>query len=200
MITATLKVNPENPEIDKIKFAAAILIEGGIVAFPTETVYGLGANARNKDAVGRIYEIKKRPQGKPLTIHIAELEKLKEITGEISPLAQQLIKRFWPGPLTLILNSKEGEKVGIRMPKGTIPSLLIKESGVLVVAPSANLSGKEPAGDAARVKESFDGLIELIVDGGKCEMGVASTVVDLTSSLPKVIRGGAISKEELGIG
>lgn len=198
-MTRIIKVNPADPEREKIELAARVLREGGIVAFPTETVYGLGANADNPEAVKRIYEIKKRPQNKPLTIHIDDLEKLEQLQCEISPRARQLIERFWPGPLTLILSSKKGKKVGIRMPKGTIPSLLIKESGVLVVAPSANLSGEEPACDAAGVKESFNGVIDMIIDGGECEKGVASTVVDLSTPVSKVIREGAISKEELKV-
>ena len=171
-MTRVIKVNPADPEREGIELAARVLRKGGIVAFPTETVYGLGANADNPEAVKRIYKIKKRPQNKPLTVHIADLEKLEQLQCEISPQAQQLIERFWPGPLTLILNSKNRGKVGVRMPQGAVPSALIKESGTLVVAPSANLSGEQPACDAARVEEDFNGIIDLIVDGGQCKTGI----------------------------
>ncbi len=198
-MTRILKVNSANPEIEKIRLAASILREGGIVAFPTETVYGLGADAHNRKTIERLYRIKKRPSRKPLTIHIAELERLKELNVEVNPLAERLMNRFWPGPLTLILNSKGGKRVGVRMPRGAIPRSLIKESGVLIVAPSANISGEPPACDVAAIRKNFDGLIDLIVDGGKCEMGVASTVVDVSSPAAKVVREGAISKEKLNI-
>jgi len=192
MFTRILKINPTEPEEEKIKEAARFLREGGIVAFPTETVYGLGANLLDKGAVERIYEVKGRPGNKPLTVHIASVDTIKEMECCVSSFASLLIERFWPGPLTLILQSKRGGKTGFRMPKNKIALQFIREAGVPVVAPSANRSGSVAPHSPESVLKEFNGLIELIIDGGKTEIGIESTVVDLAALPYRILREGAI--------
>ena len=192
MLTRILKINPAKPEGEKIKEAARCLRDGGIVAFPTETVYGLGVNLLNKGAVERIYKVKGRPENKPLTVHIASADTIKEMECCVSSSASRLMKRFWPGPLTLILESKQGGKTGFRMPKNKIALRLIRAAGVPVVAPSANRSGSTAPHSPEDVIKEFNGLIELIIHAGKTEIGVESTVVDLAASPYRILREGAI--------
>lgn len=192
-----MKVDSTQPEAAKIKKAALILRNGGLVAFPTETVYGLGANMLDKDAIKKVYRIKNRPKGKPLTIHIADVKILKKMVGRIPSNAKKLIAKFWPGPLTLVLKDKASKKTGFRMPDNRIAFLLIKEAAVPVVAPSANISGKRPPTDAQEVLKNLSGKIEMVLDGGKTQIGVESTVVDLSGRQYKILREGAISEEEI---
>ena len=192
-----LKVNPDDPENEAINIAAEILRNGGLVVFPTETVYGLGANFANEKAVERVYTVKKRPKDKPLTVHISSIDTLKEMVADIPPIAQKLINKFWPGPLTIILNSKDGRKVGFRMPSNRIALSLIKESGVPVVAPSANISGKRPPSSVEDVLEDLSDNIDMILDGGPTSLGIESTVIDATVFPCRVLREGAIGKSSL---
>lgn len=192
-----MKVDSAQPEAAKIKKAALILRNGGLVAFPTETVYGLGANMLDKDAIKKVYRIKNRPKGKPLTIHIADVKILKKMVGRIPSSAKKLIAKFWPGPLTLVLKDKTSKKTGFRIPDNRIAFLLIKEAAVPVVAPSANISGKRPPTDAQEVLKNLSGKIEMVLDGGKTQIGVESTVVDLSGRQYKILREGAISEEEI---
>lgn len=194
--TKVLKIERDTPDESAIQFAAALLKDGGLVAFPTETVYGIGANFLNKETIKKLYEVKKRPHNKPFTIHIASVEAIKKMNCEISPVAERLIKKFWPGPLTIILKCGDN-KLGFRMPKNTVAKRLISKSGVPVVAPSANISGEEPATEAGEILKKFDGKIDLILDNGKTEFGRESTVVDTTVSPYKILREGAISKDNV---
>ena len=194
--TKLLKIDPDSPDLNSIQFAATLLRDGGLVAFPTETVYGIGANYFDKNAVEKLYEIKNRPRNKPFTIHISSVDTIRDMQCEISPMAEHLIKTFWPGPLTLILNTKKG-KLGFRMPKNSIAKVLISESGVSVVAPSANISGEKPPTEASMVLEKLGGKIDLILDGGKTEFGKESTIVDTTISSYKILRKGAITEDEI---
>lgn len=194
--TKVLKVNPNSPDDEAINFAATLLKNGGLVAFPTETVYGIGGNLWNKKAVERLYEIKKRPLNKPFTIHISSIDMIKNMHCEISPFAIKLINKFWPGPLTLILKSKNS-KLGFRMPRNNIAKDLISKSGVPVVAPSANISGEKPPTQAREILNTLDGKIDLILDSGKTEFGKESTVVDTTNSSYKILRKGAIPESEI---
>lgn len=189
-----------------IKIAAKIIKEGGLVAFPTETVYGLGANALNAKAVKRIFEVKKRPADNPLIIHIADFEQIYELAKEVPSKAKLLAKKFWPGPLTIVLPKKENvpkittgylETVAIRMPCHEIALELIKESNLPIAAPSANISGKPSATCAEHVIEDFYGKIECIIDGGPTSIGVESTIIDITTEPPILLRPGGISKEEI---
>ncbi|MFA5339419.1 MAG: L-threonylcarbamoyladenylate synthase [Candidatus Omnitrophota bacterium] len=196
-MTEVLRVNASKPEAAKIKKAAAELKKGGLVVFPTETVYGLGANLLDKKAIKKIYEIKKRPKNKPLTVHVADTASVRKITGKIPAGAERLIKKYWPGPLTIILRDSRGKKTGFRMPDNKIAFGLIKKAGVPVVAPSANISGNKPPTSAAEVLRDLDGKVDIVIDGGKTAIGIESTVVDMTGRRPKVLREGAIPKAEI---
>lgn len=204
--TQRIKINSKNPEKIKIRKAAAIIKNGGIVAFPTETVYGLGANALNPKAVRKIFLAKGRPFDDPLIIHINDFEDVSKLALEVSPLAKKIMKKYWPGPLTVILKKSKlvpkittgGQKtVAIRMPYNKIASSLIKESATPIAAPSANLFGKPSPTLAEHVLEDLDGKIDLVIDGGKTSIGLESTVLDLTSNIPVLLRPGKISYEEL---
>jgi L-threonylcarbamoyladenylate synthase len=197
MQTKVIKIDPENIDPDKIKRAAKVIKKGGIVALPTETVYGLAADYRNRKAVGRIYKVKKRPKDKPLTVQIQDINYLDELTGEVSAFAYQLMSKFWPGPLTLVLPAKDEGTIGVRIPANKIARRIIKESRGPLVVPSANISGEPAAQTADQVLESFKGLIELVIDAGSVELGIASTVIDLTVSPYKVLREGIITERDI---
>ncbi len=194
----------------KIKLAARFILNGKLVAFPTETVYGLGADALNTNAVRRIFEAKGRPADNPLIIHIARFEDLKRLTSHIPPEAKLLAEQFWPGPLTMILPKREEvpyvttgglDTVAVRMPSHPIARALIEES-TPIAAPSANISGRPSPTLAEHVIDDFYGKIECIIDGGETQVGVESTVIDLTSEKPVLLRPGGLPLEELekGIG
>lgn len=197
MVTRVLSIDPLNPQKKSIDGAARVLRDGGLVAFPTETVYGLGANFLDKRAVERVYEVKKRPREKPLTVHIVDKDCIQDFACNIPRIFYELSHRFWPGPLTLILEAKAGGKIGFRMPANRIARDLIARSKVPVVAPSANLSDKTPPTSAKEVVDTFNNLIEMVIDGGNTEIGVESTVLDLTVSPFKILREGALGKEKL---
>jgi len=186
--------------------AAKALREGKLVAFPTETVYGLGADALNPDAVRRIYEAKGRPSDNPLIVHIAEVSSLNELVAEIPEAAALLIDAFWPGPLTMIFKKSDLvpdiitaglDTVAIRMPDNPIAQKLIREAGVPVAAPSANVSGRPSPTTCKHVIDDLKGRIEYIIDGGPCQVGVESTVLDVTSDVPMILRPGGITLEML---
>ncbi len=200
-----------------IQKAAEIIKKGGLVAFPTETVYGLGANALDKKAVRKIFEVKGRPLDNPVIVHIADIGDLKKLAKTIPKEAEILVdphfkkfglgsKKFWPGPLTLVLFKKKvvpievtagGNTVAIRMPKNKIALRLIKAAGVPIAAPSANLAGRPSPTTAKHVFEDLGNKIDLILDGGRTKIGLESTVLDLTVKPPQILRPGGISFEEL---
>ncbi|RSD27144.1 L-threonylcarbamoyladenylate synthase [Mesobacillus subterraneus] len=187
--------------------AAQKLKQNEVVAFPTETVYGLGGNAENDDAVLKIFEAKGRPGDNPLIIHIADREQVFSFVKEIPEQASRLMDAFWPGPLTLILNKKDGvlsEKatarlstVAVRMPDHPVALALVEASGLPLAAPSANLSGKPSPTTAAHVADDLTGRIAGIVDGGATGVGLESTVVDCTGEIPAILRPGGVTKEQL---
>jgi tRNA threonylcarbamoyl adenosine modification protein (Sua5/YciO/YrdC/YwlC family) len=195
--TQIFKLNPKKPDVKKIKKAASVLKKGGIVAFPTETVYGLAASSRNSQAIDKLYKIKRRPKNKPFPIQVDQLKSLKDFKVELSKDAKVLIDKYWPGPLTLVLNSKNDEKIGFRIPQNKISQKLLKETAIPLCVPSANFSGENPAKSAKDVIINFDGIIEIIIDGGRCKKAIESTVVDLTATPYKVLREAAISVKEL---
>ncbi len=197
MRTEVIKIDPENIDQEKIKQAAGIIRKGGIVAFPTETVYGLGADFLNKQAVDKIFKVKKRPKGKPLTVQIQDIASLEELACDIPAFAYQLISRFWPGPLTLVFRAKEKGTIGVRIPNNRVARSLIKASQTPLVVPSANLSGEPAAQTADEVLQTFDGLIEMVIDAGRVELGVASTVADLSVSPYRILREGAICQKDI---
>lgn len=192
--TLILKIDPVAPDVKLIKYAAGVLKEGGLVAFPTETVYGLGANFLNKDAIARLYSVKKRPNNKPLTVHIAGIAQIRALGCIFDARARKLAKKFWPGPLTMVLRRKKGTPVGFRMPANKVALNLIRASGVPVVAPSANLSGEKPPTDARQVLAGLNGKIDVLLDSGRTDVGVESTVVDMTAEPIVILRQGAVKE------
>lgn len=193
----------QNSDLEK---ASEILRQGGLVAFPTETVYGLGGDALNPGASEKIYAAKGRPSDNPLIVHIAREEDLERLAKDIPEAAYKLMDVFWPGPLTLILrkqsivpDSTTGglDTVAVRMPSHNVAYELIRRSGRMLAAPSANSSGRPSPTTAAHVKEDLDGKIDMILDGGSCQYGIESTIVDLTGDLPMILRPGYITREML---
>jgi len=191
---------------EKIQTAADIIRSGGLLAVPTETVYGLGANALDEAAVRRIFEAKGRPQDNPLIIHVPSAQWLPRFCIDVPPLAYTLARNFWPGPLTMILKRSPAvpaavtaglDTVGVRCPAHTVTQAIIRYAGVPIAAPSANLSGRPSCTSAADVAADMDGRIEGIVDGGPCTVGVESTIVDLTVSPPRLLRPGGLPLEDL---
>ncbi|CAM3841098.1 L-threonylcarbamoyladenylate synthase [Mesobacillus thioparans] len=204
----TVDKNVDNLETyPQIKEAAQNLKQNEVVAFPTETVYGLGGNAESDEAVLKIFEAKGRPGDNPLIIHIANTEQIHSFVKGIPEQASRLMDAFWPGPLTIILEKKEGtlsEKataglstVAVRMPDHPVALALIEESGLPLAAPSANLSGKPSPTTAAHVADDLTGRISGIVDGGATGVGLESTVVDCTGGIPVILRPGGVTKEQL---
>lgn len=186
--------------------ASDILRKGGLVAFPTETVYGLGGNGLDLDAAKKIYAAKGRPSDNPLIIHIAKKEALNELASSVPSLAWKLADAFWPGPLTMILPKAEKvpygttgglETVAVRMPNHPVALRLIEESGIYIAAPSANTSGRPSPTLAEHVYEDLHGKIDMILDGGMVQVGIESTIVDLTEEIPVILRPGCITKEML---
>ncbi|MDR3013460.1 MAG: threonylcarbamoyl-AMP synthase [Chitinispirillales bacterium] len=199
---ATIMIN-HNEQIQK---AADIIRNGGAVAFPTETVYGLGANGLNEKAAARIFEIKKRPFFDPLILHIGGKEWTGELAIDVPAPAQKLIDRFWPGPLTVVLPKKSAVPdiitsglpgVAIRMPSNDIALQLIALAGVPVAAPSANLFGAVSPTTAEHVREQLGANVEMIIDGGMCTVGVESTIVSFMTDAPMLLRPGGITIEEI---
>ena len=195
--TKIIKVDPKNPEDKHLWGAAEAIKNGGLVIIPTETVYGIAANGLNQKTLERLYEIKKRTKDKPLSLHIANKEKVEELASGITPAAYRLMDKFWPGPLTVVLNSKEKGSLGIRMPDNRIALEIIRQAGVPVVCPSANISGEKPPVTFEEAIKDLDGLVDLAVNSGPTEHKAESTIVDLTSEGAKIIREGAIKKNEI---
>lgn len=197
--TEVIKLDPQNPDRDGIKQAAFALKKGGLVAFPTETVYGLAANMASRKGMDRLIKVKQRPMGKLFSIHIADKEKIEDFARNVPVGAYKLIDKFWPGPLTIILWSKkdDNQTVGIRMPSNKIALDLINLANVPIVAPSANISGKKSPVSAQEVLDDLDGKIDILLDGGKTALGVSSSVVDFTLKTPEVMREGAIKKSDI---
>ena len=204
--TLLLKVNPENPDPAKIQAAAQIIQKGGLVAFPTETVYGLGADALNPDAVLALFEAKKRPLDNPPIVHVANPSEVYKLAQEVPQKAELLMKEFWPGPLTLVFKHSSIipnvtvaglDTVAIRMPKHKVALALIKQSSCPIAAPSANLAGKPSPTTAKHVYEDLNGRIDAILDGGPTKIGVESTVLDLSVDPPMVLRPGGTTFEAL---
>jgi len=190
----------------QISQAAELIQRGRLVAFPTETVYGLGANALDAEAVARIYEAKGRPFSSPLIVHVYDVEMARAIVSEWPAIAENLARRFWPGPLTLILRKASLipdivtaglPSVGIRVPSHPIALELIRHAGVPIAAPSANRFTEISPTTAEHVRGSLGDRVDLILDGGPCPVGIESTVVSLVRNPPEVLRPGMISKEEL---
>lgn len=218
MLTKIVRINEKQPETEKIAEAAAIIRDGGLVAFPTETVYGLGADALLAEGSKRIYAAKGRPSDNPLIVHIAEFGALERIAAEIPPQAKALADVFWPGPLTMIFNKSEAvprettgglDTVAVRMPSHPVALELIRESGGYIAAPSANTSGRPSPTTAQHVYTDLNGRIPMILDDGAVGIGIESTIIDLSGiskredgswisdEIPMILRPGYITREML---
>ncbi|NLB88122.1 MAG: threonylcarbamoyl-AMP synthase, partial [Syntrophomonadaceae bacterium] len=203
--TLYLKVDALKPEIEQINKAVALLKKGELVAFPTETVYGVGATIFNPDSVQEIYKVKNRPFNNPLLVHISNIEQVQIVSVNIPLLAYKLMEKFWPGPLSLILPASDkvpsivtaGQKnVGLRMPSHKVSIELINRSGPLA-ATSANLSNRPSPTTAKHVQDDLDGKIAAIIDAGPTGVGLESTIIDFTCKVPKVLRLGGMALEEI---
>lgn len=202
METIIRSINEDNFDA-VIDEASKVLKSGGLVAIPTETVYGLGGNGLDAEAASKIYSAKGRPSDNPLIVHIADLKSLEELAVEVPESAYKLAKAFWPGPLTMILKKSDKvpygttgglDTVAIRMPSHPVARELIKKSGIYIAAPSANLSGRPSPTRAEHVIEDMQGRIDMIIDGGSIDIGIESTIIDLTADTPMILRPGYITE------
>lgn len=194
------------PTLENIKLAAEVIKKGGLVAFPTETVYGLGANALDEVAVKKVYEAKGRPSDNPMIVHIARASDIGQLTRMLSPDIVNLIDNFWPGPLTMIVKSKDTvpkvtrgglPTVGVRLPDNEIARKLIEYSGLPIAAPSANISGRPSPTRVEDVIEDLDGKVDIILKGDDCRVGIESTVLDVSGDKLMILRPGLITADQL---
>ena len=206
METVIVRMNENKINENEIKKMAEILRKGETVIFPTETVYGLGANALEGDAAKKIYEAKGRPSDNPLIVHIAHKEEIENITENVTDKAKVVIDKFWPGPITVILKKKDIipsvtsgglDTVAVRMPSNKIANALIDAAGIPIAAPSANISGRPSPTRAEHVYNEMNGRVSGIIMGGDCNFGLESTVVDFTGEFPMILRPGSITREML---
>ena len=204
--TQMIKVDPQHPQEEAITRAAESLREGGLVAFPTETVYGLGADALSSKAIERLFQAKGRPFDNPIIVHVADMSHMHVLTNKISEKARTLIHHFWPGPLTLIFPKLDMvprevtgglDTVAVRMPDSNVALALIRAFGGPIAAPSANRSGYPSGTMGKHILQDFDGKIAMILDAGPVEMGVESTVLDISTKTPAILRPGAVTLEQL---
>lgn len=205
-MTDVLRVDTVSPDPELIQRAATCLREGGLVAFPTETVYGLGVHALDREAVARLFAAKGRPANDPLIVHVTSVEAVRPLVTSIPDVVRDLAHRFWPGPLTVVLPRSKAvplavtaglDTVAVRLPAHPVARALIERAGVPVAAPSANLFSRPSPTRAEHVLQDLEGRIDLIVDGGPTTVGVESTVLDLTSDIATVLRPGAVTLEQL---
>ena len=195
-----------NEDLDRLKEPAKIIKEGGVVIFPTETVYGIGTNGFNEESIRKIYEIKKRDFNKPISLLVSDMNMVKKVAKDISDLEYKLMEKFFPGPLTIILNKKKevpdiltanGNTVGIRMPSGIVARKLIEYAGVPIATPSANISGRPSGTNVNDIKRDFEGKVDAIIDNGESKLGIASTIVKVVENKVNILREGSIKKEEI---
>lgn len=206
MDTIIEKVDPGHIDTDVMEQAGKLIAEGELVAFPTETVYGLGGDALDPDASRKIYAAKGRPSDNPLIVHIADFDDMKRVAREVPEQAKKLADAFWPGPLTMIVWKSDAvpeattggmQTVAVRMPNHPVALELIRRSGCLIAAPSANTSGRPSPTEAQHVAEDLSGKIAMILDGGPVGIGIESTIIDLTEEKPMILRPGYITPEML---
>lgn len=205
-MTEVVRIDPQRPDLARIREVAAVLRDGGLVAFPTETVYGLGAHALNPAAVHRIFDAKGRPATDPMIVHLAAVDQLERVAQTVPPIARELAAAFWPGPLTLILAKQWSvpdvvtaglPTVGVRVPSHRIAHALIAAAGVPVAAPSANRFSHPSPTLAEHVLADLDGVVDIVIDGGPTPLGVESTILDLTVTPPLVRRPGGVTLSDL---
>ncbi len=195
--TKIVKVNPLNPDAGLIRQAAEIIVKGGLAIIPTDTVYGIAANMLNKAAIDRLYQIKQRPKDKPFSLLIDKKDAIENYAVAIPVAAYKLMDKFWPGPLTLILKSKNGGTIGLRMPDSQVALRVISFAGVPIACPSANLAGKKAPTDFPEAIRDFSGIVDMAVDAGRIALGIESSIVDLTVEPLLILREAAIKKEAI---
>lgn len=190
----------------KLKMPAQIIKQGGIVIFPTETVYGIGANALDKEAVKKLYKIKQRPLSKPISLLVSDMNMVNQIAKDITDLEYKLMETFFPGPFTIILKKKEivpdivsanTDTVGIRMPSEEISRRLIEYANIPIAAPSANLSNKPSGTNLESIIKDFEGKVDYFIDSGESKLGISSTIVKVIDGVPHILRQGTITKEQI---
>jgi L-threonylcarbamoyladenylate synthase len=196
MLTEILRIDPKKPEPEKIKYAAEALRKGRLVVFPTETVYGIGANAENKKTLARLRKLKER-QKNPFSYHIASKSDFEGLNCIIDKNAKKIIDKFLPGPLTLVLPTKSGKTIGVRMPRHPVALALLKKAGAKIVAPSANFKNESPATNAEQAFYDLNGLVDIIIDSGRTRVGISSTVLEMTEAPYRILRKGSIAREEI---
>jgi len=192
-----INIDADNIDFSLVHEAVAILARGGVIAMPTETVYGLASLSSRKDAVDRLYRLKERPGDKPFSFAAGDPEKAKDYFSVLPPFAYRLIERFWPGPLTLVFYNKEDKIVGLRVPEHPVAQTILRELDAFVCLPSANKHGRPEAVTAQEVESSFDGAVDMVVDSGPCRHGRSSTVLDLTFYPFKILRQGAVEEQQI---
>ena len=195
-----------NLNYDNLKEPAQIIKKGGIVIFPTETVYGIGTNGLDKNAIKKLYEVKQRPLNKPISLLVNNIEMVEKIAKNITEVEYKLMERFFPGPLTIILEKRDivpdiltsnTNTIGIRMPSGEIAKKLIEFAGVPIATSSSNISGKPSGTNITDIKKDFEGKVDCFIDNGESELGIPSTVIRIIDNIPHILRQGAISEEEI---
>ena len=195
-----------NIDYAKLKEPAEIIRSGGIVIFPTETVYGIGVNGLDEKAIKKLYEVKQRPLNKPISLLVSNMDMIKKVAKDITKLEYLLMEKFFPGPLTIILKKKDivpdvlaanNDTVGVRMPANKIALELIEYSGVPIATPSANISGKPSGTNLKDIMKDFEGKVDYFIDGGQSEIGLPSTIVQVIDGVPHILRQGSIKEEDL---
>lgn len=190
----------------KLKVPAEIIKKNGIVIFPTETVYGIGVNAFDENAVKRLYDVKRRPLNKPISLLVSDMDMVDKIAKDITKLEYKLMERFFPGPFTIILKKRDivpnivtanSDTVGIRMPSSKIARKLVEYAGVPIATPSANISGKPSGTNLEEILKDFDGKVDCYVDGQEGQLGIASTIVKVVDGIPCILREGNITREQI---
>lgn len=193
-------------DFDKLKEISQIIKNGGIVVFPTETVYGIGTNGLNKEAISRLYEVKQRPTNKPISLLVSSIDMAEMVAKDITDMEYKLMEKFFPGPLTIILKKKNivpdnltnnTDTVGIRMPDNIIAKKIIEYANVPIATPSANISGKPSGTDINYIMENFKDKVDYYIDGGQSKLGIGSTIVKVENGYPLILREGSISKEQI---
>ena len=193
-------------DFDKLKEISQIIKNGGIVVFPTETVYGIGTNGLNKEAISRLYEVKQRPTNKPISLLVSSIDMAEMVAKDITDMEYKLMEKFFPGPLTIILKKKSNvpdnltnntDTVGVRMPDNIIAKELIEYANVPIATPSANISGKPSGTDINTIMNDFKDKVDYYIDGGKSKLGIGSTIVKLENGYPVILREGSISKKQI---
>lgn len=200
-------INLENKlDYEELKIPAKIIKEGGIVIFPTETVYGIGTNGLNKEAIKKLYEVKQRPLNKPISLLVSNIEMVNQVAKNISKLEYKIMQNFFPGPLTIILEKKDivpdiltanTNTVGIRMPSGEIARKLIEYAGIPIATPSANISGKPSGTNIKDIQKDFAGKVDCLIDNGESKLGIPSTIIRVINNEVHILRQGSISMEQI---